>query len=408
MFNRSRNKIIVSIMGSLILLFAVTITVIMAASFHDVRQRNMNMLERYVETYTLEHDSDRPVPGPAPDDHGRPIDERPDYQLSTFYSVAFAKDGSILAIDNSGRDIYSEEDLVSLARGLLTKTKGEKDKLMYIVDHRSEYTLVAFLDNTVAEGSLNTLVRYVFIVGGVALVLLFFISLGLSKRIIRPLEENDRKQKRFISDASHELKTPVSVISANAEMLSRELGNNEWLSNIQYENDRMGELVKQLLDLSRAENSDTPMEPVDFSRVATGEALAFESLAFEKGKILECDVEDDLFVMGNKNQLTQLVSILLDNAVRHSDGEKIEVTLKHQGHTAVLSTINDGEEIPLEKQEHLFDRFYRIDEARNSEDQHYGLGLSIAKAVSEKHGGNIAVSCAEGKIRFTVILPLKK
>ena len=397
-------------MGSLILLFAVTLTVIMAASIHEVQQRNRTMLERYVETYYLDQYPERPVPVPGPDGKDRPVDERPDYQLSTFYSVAFATDGTVIAVDDGDRAIYSQDEIVGIAKSILTgnKKSGEKDNLMFIVNSRSDYTLVAFLDNTVAKGSLDTLTRYVFIVGGVALILLFFISLILSKRIIRPLEENDQKQKQFISDASHELKTPVSVISANAEMLSREIGDNEWLSNIQYENDRMGGLVKQLLDLSRAESSDLPMELIDLSRVVTGEVLAFESFAFDNGKNLDSDISDGIHVMGNQSQLTQLTSILLDNAVRHSVGNKIEFSLKSHGHTAVLSTVNEGEPIPQEKQVHLFDRFYRIDEARNSEGQHYGLGLSIAKTIVEKHGGKITVSCEGGNVRFTAEIPLKK
>ena len=106
--------------------------------------------------------------------------------------------------------------------------------------------------------------------------------------------------------------------------------------------------------------------------------------------------------------MTQLVSILLDNAIRHSTGSKIELTLKRQGHQVALTVINDGDEIPPEKMAHLFDRFYRVDEARNSEGQHYGLGLSIAKAVAEKHNGSIDVSCQGGKVRFTASIPIKK
>ena len=256
-----------------------------------------------------------------------------------------------------------------------------------------------------SESGLQTLLRNVMTVGSAAIVLLFFISLYLSKQIISPLEENDRQQKRFISDASHELKTPVAVIGANAELLSRELGENEWLSNILYENERMGDLVKQLLDLSRAENSDVPMEPVDFSRIVTGEMLAFESLAFDQGKIIRSDIDDGIRFTGNQAQLEQLVSILLDNAVRHSTGGEIELSLKRQVHEVVFSVANEGDDIPPEKLEHLFDRFYRVDEARNSEGHHYGLGLSIAKAVVMRHGGSIAAGSMDGKVRFTVRIP---
>lgn len=415
MFKQSRKKIIVSIMGSLILLFAITLTVILFASFREVRQKNLDMLERYVEMYSPNQDSGnqvKPAPGPGdgPERRDPPIDERPDYQLSTFYTVAFEEEGTVLAVDNAGKGIYSEEELIRIAKQLVddNRQSGRTDNLTYAVAQKDGYTLVAFMDNTVSEGGLKTLMHNVLIVGSAALVLLFFISLYLSRQIIRPLEENDRQQKQFISDASHELKTPVAVISANAEMLSREIGGNEWLSNIQYENERMGGLVKQLLDLSRAENTEVPMEQVDFSRIVTGEALAFESLAFDQGKALQSDIEEGVLLTGNPSQLTQLVSILLDNAIRHSTGSEIGLSLKAQGHTAVLSVINEGDAIPDEKQKQLFDRFYRIDEARSNEGQHYGLGLSIAKAVVEKHSGSIHVSCQDGKVRFTAAIPIKK
>ena len=288
------------------------------------------------------------------------------------------------------------------------RTSGRTDQLSYIISRRPNYTLAAFMDNTVMESSMSMLLHNVLIVGAVAIVVLFFLSLQLSKRIVRPLEENDRRQKQFISDASHELKTPVAVIGANAELLSRELGDNEWLTSIQYENERMGGLVKQLLDLSRAENAEIPMEQLDFSRVVTGEVLAFESLAFDQGKTIQSDIEDGVSITGNRTQLTQLVSVLLDNAIRHATGSEIEISLKRRAHAAVLSVVNEGDEIPPEKLEHLFDRFYRVDEARNSEGQHYGLGLSIAKAVAEKHGGSISVSCRDGKIQFAVSIPVRK
>ena len=300
--------------------------------------------------------------------------------------------------------------MIGIAKEILAgnTASGRTGALTYIVDRRPDYTLVALMDNTVSESGLNTLLRNVLIIGSTAILVMFFISLVLSERIIRPLEENDQKQKQFISDASHELKTPVAVISANAELLSREIGENEWLSNIVYENDRMGGLVRQLLDLSRAENAEILMEQVDFSRVVTGEALALEMLAFDRGRVFRTDIEDGVIITGNKTQLTQLVSILLDNAIRHATGNEIGISLKRQGHHAVLSVVNEGDEIPRDKLEHLFDRFYRVDEARNSEGQHYGLGLSIAKAVVEKHGGSISVSCQDGKVRFTASIPMKK
>ena len=423
MFNRSRRKIILSIMGSLILLFAITLSVIMLASYHEMHRKNREMLERHAEIYSLDPQAGEgmsrdPEPGrdgPG-DSRGVPRQEPPpkgggpDYELSTFYSVALGDQQAVLAVDDGNKGVYSEEDLVSLAKEIRDagKTSGTSGRLSYLVAPKPGYTLVAFIDNTVSESSMNTLLHNVLIFGGAAMVLLFFISLFLANRIIRPLEENDRKQKQFVSDASHELKTPLAVISANAELLSREIGEHEWLANIRYENERMGGLVRQLLDLSRVENAEVPMEQVDFSRVVTGETLAFEALAFDRGMTLRADIDEGVLLTGNRDQLTRIVSVLLDNAIRHSAGREIEVSLKLHGHTAVLDVINEGDEIPPEKQEHLFDRFYRADEARSSDGNHYGLGLSIAKAAAGKHGGSIGVSCRDGKIRFTVSIPVKK
>ena len=457
MFKKTRRKIILSIMGSLIFLFCAALSVIMVASYQELRQKNTDMLERYVNLYYLERQTGDPEgqdadskAGQPPEDRGSdlrpdqpppedgsvpppedgsssppdipsadggpgvqreksPLEKEPDYQLSTFYSVALDENGTVLAVDDGDKEVYSEDDLVRIAKEILAENKssGKTDHLIYIVSQRPGYSLVAFMDNTVAEGSMSTLLRNFLIVGGAAVVVLFFISFVIASRIVRPLEENDRKQKRFISDASHELKTPVAVISTNAELLSREIGNNEWLDNIQYENERMDVLIKQLLDLSRTENAEVPMEQLDFSRLVAGETLAFETLAFDNGKEIQSDVEDGIMLTGNRIQLTQLISVLLDNAIRHSTGPEIRISLKRQGHHAVLNVVNDGDDIPRDKMEHLFDRFYRVDEARSSEGQHYGLGLSIAKAVAEKHGGSIHVSCHEGKVLFAVSVPVK-
>ena len=407
-------------MGSLLVLFAVTLGLILFASYREIRIENSEMLERYSDLFRLDSQGEPPQapPEPRPETEGQsgqmqkkdnpPLEERSDYRLSTFYAVAFSRDGEVLQVEDGEKDVYTEEELVDIATDVLSgdRQSGRKGNLVYLVSRRPGYTLVAMLDNTMAESSMDMLVRNFLIVGGSALVVLFFISLFISKLIIRPLAENDRKQKQFISDASHELKTPISVVGANAEMLSREIGKNEWLSNIMYENERMGTLVKQLLDLSRAENAEVPMEQVDLSNIVAGDALAFESLAFENGKSFVSDIEENIRITGNRTQLEQLASVLLDNAIRHSTGKEISISLKRHSHAVVLNVANEGDEIPAGKQKHLFDRFYRVDEVRNSDDNHYGLGLSIARAVTDRHRGSIGVSCHDGKVVFTATLPV--
>ena len=246
------------------------------------------------------------------------------------------------------------------------------------------------------------------IAGGLALAVLLVLAIWHSKRIVQPLEENDKQQKQFVSDAGHELKTPIAAISANAELLSKQLGENEWLENISYENGRMAGLVTLLLDLSRAESMTAAMEKTDLSGLVTGEILRYEPLAYENDRVIINEIEDDLSVKGNRTMLMQLVSILLDNAICHSEnGKEIRISLKQRGHSAVLSVSNSGKAFTPEQHSHLFERFYRIDESRDNEGRHYGLGLAIAKAVSEVHGGTIEASCSDGLITFTVMLPLK-
>lgn len=389
-------------MGSIIILFAVTLSVILLTSFREIRQKNLDMLERYVEDYSIDNkEKDRK-------NKDLELEKNPnknsDYQLSTFYSVAISNSGSVLSVDNGNKELYNNDELTQIAKSILDEKKlsGRTSNLSYVVKDKNGYTLVAFMDNTVSEAGLRTMLRYVLIVGFTSIIGMFLISLPLSKRIIKPLEENDRKQKQFISDASHELKTPVAIIGTNTELLSREIGNNEWLENIKYENERMGMLIKQLLDLSHAEDVIVSMENINFSRTILGEILAFESFAFEKEKEFIIDIDEDVFLIGNQIQLKQLVSIILDNAIRHSSGKNININLKRKNNTIELNFINDSYEIPQEKLNHIFDRFYRVDEVRNSEDLHYGIGLSIAKAIIEKHGGNIEVLTKNGKFKLII------
>ena len=400
---------------------AVTLGTIYFSNRVALRRESENILNAYVERFTLD---DQPA---FPDENERPEGKRdfappeprdnemfrriePAFRLSTFYSVAYSKDGEVLAINNGNKNVQSDESLLELAASVVKKgsRSGTVGNMTYILEERDEYTLVAMLDGTINDNNQKTLIKLMLIIGAAALAVLFVVAIFLARRIVRPLEENDKRQKRFVSDAGHELKTPIAVISANSELLRRQNGGSEWLDNIDYENERMSELVKQLLSLSHAENGDLPTETLDFSQLVSGEVLPFETLAFEKGVKIASSVEDGLTVEGNPNQLRQLVSILLDNALSHGTGEEIALSLKREKHSAALTVANDAAALDAEKAAHLFDRFYRGDEARVDAGAHYGLGLSIAKAVTEAHKGEIRAEYSGGKAVFTVTLPIKK
>lgn len=409
MFKKSKRKIIGALLAVLVILLFGTMCVIYLASYAEMTRENRSLLEQYVSDYTLEEKTGKPAPGRpegAPD--RRPFNP-PRLELSTFYSVAVSKNGQILKVDTADVSTIEEESLTQLAADIIERGKksGVERHLIYQAEDKGSYILVAFLDNTVMVENVETLISYTLIFGAAALVLLFFLARYLADRIVAPLEESYKRQKQFVSDAGHELKTPVAVVNTNLELLSHQIGENQWLSNIQYENQRMSALISQLLDLARTENAAPQMETVDLSHLVCGETLPFETVAYENGLVLNSDIEESICMDGNSVQLKQLTSILLDNGISHStNGKEVAIRLQKEKNYAILSVSNDGDEIPPEQRNYLFERFYRLDAARTGEDSHYGLGLAIAKAIVLTHKGTIDVQCHDGKVEFKAKLPL--
>ena len=241
MFKQSRRKIVAAIMSILVVLWVGTLGIIYASSYFEMKKQNEQMLQAHAQMYVLPPHFEgmgRPIPG---GNHGfKPgfDPEAPKFQLSTFYTVAISYDGQVLEIKNDPAAVYSDDALEQMAKNIIKESKstGTLDNLTFLKTDKNGYILVTFMDNTVVNESAMTLFRYTLIFGGVALVVFFFLARFLAKKIVAPLEESYQKQRQFISDAGHELKTPVSVVSANAELLSRQIGDNQWLQNIQYEN----------------------------------------------------------------------------------------------------------------------------------------------------------------------------
>ncbi len=425
MFKRSRFKIILLVIGSVLLLFISLIGIIYASSYADINEQNREMLQSYVDSYSLtdknakkqqppekKHTND--MPPYKEDENPRNKEEEPPprqelYRHIDFYSVAYDNNGNVLKIDNSQSKVIDEEAVINIAETfrLSEDEFGRSDSFIYLNASREGYNLTVFMDNTLTKNNMRTLMKNTFTYSIVCIAVIVVLSTFLSYRIVAPLEVSYTKQKQFISDAGHELKTPVSVISANAELLEREIGSdNVWLSNIVYENEKMSVLISQLLELSRTERVVQQFEQFNMSRTVMGEILAFESIAYEKNLTLESDVEDNIMITGSSKGIAQLTGILLDNAVSHcTEGGNISLTLKEKKKSVVLTVINDGNPIPPEHIDKIFDRFYRADPARG-DDNHYGLGLSIAKAVVTSHKGKIDVRCFDGKVEFTVQMPL--
>lgn len=314
MFKKSRWKIVLSILLILILLLVGTFLVIYLASYAELTSKNQRLLEQYVQEYSLMDKGTSREPMDGSPYHP------PRLELSTFYSVAVSKSGQVMKVDTADMSVLDDDALIEIATEIIDsgKSSGVTRNLIYLVEDKGVYNLVAFLDNTVMLENAGTLLNYTLIFGGVALVALFLLAMFLANWIVTPLEESYKRQKQFVADAGHELKTPVAVINANLELLAGETGENQWLSNIRYENERMSALISQLLDLARAENAKPPMGVVDFRRLVYGEALPFETYAYESGLKLEYDVSDDILVYGNSVQLRQLVCVLIDNTILFS------------------------------------------------------------------------------------------
>ena len=250
----------------------------------------------------------------------------------------------------------------------------------------------------------NVVTLVIFAVGIITVIL---ISLFVSKIIIEPVAQNEQKQKAFISDTSHELKTPLAVIAANAEVLESEVGQNKWLGYIQRETAGMEQLVSSLLLLSRAENNDSEITYADFDLSHRAEicAAAFETLAFENGVTLHSEIEPNISFHGSEYDIESIISPLLDNARKHTpkDGN-IHLTVKREKSAVAITVQNEGDPIPAEDMEKIFDRFYRVDKARNRSENRFGLGLSIVQALAQHYNGSVRVKCENGITSFTVML----
>ena len=243
-----------------------------------------------------------------------------------------------------------------------------------------------------------------------SLTLIHILAKKISNLIVKPVIDTFNKQKDFISDASHELKTPLAVIRANADVLELEIGKNKWLNYIQNETDKMNKLISELLLLTKIENIDKLRKPEKFDISNHVELIvsSFESLAFDNLVKIETKIQKEIITNTfNKEDITHILSTLIDNAIKHTEtNKKLIVELIKNKDKLIINVKNKGKEIPISEREKIFDRFYRIDKSRNRSESRYGLGLSIAKATVLKNNGLITVDYQNGYTIFKVELPI--
>lgn len=276
---------------------------------------------------------------------------------------------------------------------------------------------ITILDITSQHDFLTNLVYTFLTVALGMLFIIFFISKFFANKSIAPIKESFDKQKQFIADASHELKTPLAVISTNVDVLLANdtdtiQNQSKWLLYIQSEVERMGKLTNDLLYLTRMDYSDAKaiFSKVNLSDTVESVILTMEAVIFENSIFLDYDIQPDLMVNGNLEQLKQVTIILLDNALKYTNPNgKVNISLKKNNNNAILSISNTGIGIPPENLPKIFDRFYRVDKSRSRESGGYGLGLAIAKAIVEQHKGRISVASILNDVTtFTVEIPLSQ
>ena len=272
---------------------------------------------------------------------------------------------------------------------------------------------VIFADISSEQQTLQGLVRSSLLIGGGSLLALIGLAILLARWAVRPVETAWRQQKQFVADASHELKTPLTVILTNTELLQSpdydEAQKQQFTDGIRTMAQQMRALVERLLELARAENArpQAAFAPVCLSEVAETSALLFEAALYERGLTLETQVEPELTVSGDERQLGQLVEILLDNARKYASGGTVRLQLQRSGrHSCHLSLENEGPALSPQQLQEIFKRFTRADPARTRSGS-FGLGLAIAQAIVQAHHGKIWAESRDGRNTFHVELPLR-
>lgn len=407
------------ILASMLSLLAVLLVILSAAGMLDYR-RIVSDADRVISILV---ENDGRFPMERPPENGaffpvrRPGDERRfsvelPYE-SRYFSVFFAEDGSVAAVNTGKVAAVDDESAVEYALSAMSalssgRDRGFEDNYRYRVYETDGERHVIFLDCGRETGSFKGFLFTIAAVSGAGLLAVLLLLIFLSARIVKPFSENYEKQKRFITDAGHELKTPLTIIDADADVLEMDMGKNEWLSDIRLQTKRLAELTNSLIQLSRTEEQPrTEMIEFPLSDLVEETAEGFKTLAGTQGKEFITHIEPLLSVTGDEKAIGQLISILLDNAVKYSDdGGRIEVTLEKQKTTVRLSVFNTAPYVSAATLPQLFDRFYRADSSRNSGTGGYGLGLSIAAAITAAHKGKIsAFTKDERSLLIVVTLP---
>jgi two-component system sensor histidine kinase CiaH len=412
MIAKLRKKFILIAMGSLILVLTMLMGAVNIANYARLNRSSDDII-----SVLADNGGSFPPPNqqsdakpPQPDGSGKlfspGISQETPYE-TRFFSVELSADGSLKSVNTGKIAAVSTDAAVAMAKTLFAsgKQSGYSGDYKYRAVSKDGGTLYVFLDCTRDLNSFRNFLVLSLLASAGGILCVFILVLVLSRRAVRPVAESYEKQKQFITNAGHEIKTPLAVIDSCTDVLEMEQGENKWTSAIRAQVGRLTGLTKQLVSLARMDEA-APMETADFSLTAAAEETLepFSLMAESRGLRLTSKLEEDVRLRGNETLVRQLVSILADNAVKYAVGGEIRFTLEKRGKRAVLTCENEAEGLKPGPQPQLFDRFYRGDASRSSEKAGYGIGLSMAQAIVQAHSGKIEAKSDGKSLTITATL----
>ncbi len=399
------------IASAMISFAAVTIALIIGINIiNHVRTRNdedqvIDMLTEYEQAIIVTPDTDFPIIGDIPGTGGREAEF-----ITRFFSVHYDSSGKVSVISRDHISSINNTTALEYSENVIIKgvERGYYGEYRYRISRTSNGITVLFLNISNDKTYMSGLMRTSIIIGVIALALVFVLIMLLSKKAIRPFVKNVERQKRFITDAGHELKTPITSISTSADILSMDDEDNEWVKNIQNQTVRLSKLVNELVMLSRFDEGNDSYEKENFSlsEAAWEVSEPFVAIANAKGFSYSQDIEDGMIIKGNRHTIAQLISIFLDNAIKYTlPGGTIHFSVYKKHSKFYIDVMNSCEIPDIDDLNRLFDRFYRPDDSRSKKTGGTGIGLSVAQAIVELHGGKISVNkVGDNKILFRAIL----
>ena len=409
MIKKLQRKFIMITMMSLTLVMVLLVGAINIINFYQMNHRANGAIQILSDNHGKFPKFDRGKPPKEKHDFGFQMNEETPFE-TRYFTVEVNTDGTIRTIDTSHIAAVSSEDAAEYADKVLSdnKSRGYTGIYKYGVVDGIDGSMLIFID---CRSQIQTASFFLLISIGVALATLLFVFLLVSvfsKKAIKPIQISMEKQKQFITDAGHEIKTPLAIISANADVLELTGGENEWITSIRNQTNRLDKLVKNLLMLSKMDEDNIKLlfHDFDISEAVLNIAGSFEPLAETRNKRLQLDIQPGLILHGDENSICQLISTLTDNAIKYSNKNgSIQISLSSCKKGIKLEFYNTADDIDTKNLNQLFDRFYRVDSSRSRETGGYGIGLSIARSIVEAHHGKITVKSEDGKsICFTVII----